>query len=61
MVIAPPVGAPSLVSDCKLAALELLALPVPLSETVIGSWALPRVKSACTVSAMVPLAAVAVR
>ena len=62
VVIAPlPPEVGSLVSDVPLP-LELLdALPVPLSEIVIASWALDRVKAACTVSAMVPLAAVEVR
>ena len=45
-----------------LVLLELLdELPVPLSEIVMASWASARVKSACTVLAIVPVAAVEVR
>jgi hypothetical protein len=36
-------------------------LPVPLSEIVVASRALASVKSDCTVSAIVPIAAVEVR
>jgi hypothetical protein len=62
VVIAPPVVTVlSLVSD-EPPPLELVdELPVPLSEIVIASRALLSVKSACTVSAMVPFAAVEVR
>jgi hypothetical protein len=55
-----PAAVLSLVSD-ELPLEPLDELPTPLSEIVIASWALASVKSACTVSAMVPLAAVAVR
>ena len=55
-----PAAVLSLVSD-ELPLEPLDELPTPLSEIVIASWALASVKSACTVSAMVPLAAVEVR
>jgi hypothetical protein len=45
----------------ELALLELFELPVPLSEMVTESRALASEKSACTVWATVPLAAVEVR
>jgi hypothetical protein len=63
VMIAAPVLLVVLVEPLPVLELDelLVELLTPLSETVAASWALASVKLACTVSAMVPLAAVEVR